>query len=528
MLICSFIFEITMIDVDMLIVNGKIATMDKKNPKIEAMAIRNGKILAVGNTKEIKDNYSSKEVIDLQGKFMCPGFYDAHTHLIAVGAKLVNIQLQDVKSPKEALELIKERVAKTKKGEWVFGNGWDETNWDDKRYLTFEELDVIAPNNPCYITRVCGHLAAINTLALKELEISFDDPDLDLNPETKKPLGVLTHKILDRISDSEKLGTTQKAFNESIKIACEFANSLGITSVTDNLPIKGVKAYIKGKKNGELTVRVNMNIPRFAFQNYLETYFETGFGDDILRLGGVKIFTDGSLGARTAKLAEPYYDDPKAQGMHYIEDQELADTIKLAVENDWQTAIHAIGDVSIDLILKSFEALNKPELVRKGRHRIEHAEYLLADHIKRANELGIILSMQPNFPGRWGKPGQLYEIRLGPERYKLLNNFRKILDSGAKVAFGSDGMPMDPLFGIWSVAAHPIDAIKITAEEAMYHYTLGAAYSSFEEDVKGSIEVGKVADLVVLDNDILAIDPEKIKDTKVVMTIFDGNIVYQI
>jgi len=523
----SLIFEIIMTEVDMLIINGKIATMDKKNPKAEAIAIQNGKILAVGKSQEIKEKYSSKEIIDLQGKFMCPGFNDAHTHLLVVGASLVDVQLQDVKSPNEAIERIKIKVEKVKKGEWIIGRGWDETNWDDKRYITLEELDTVAPNNPCYISRVCGHLASVNTLALNELEISFDDPDLDINPDTKKPLGVLTFKILDRIGDSEKLKKTQKQFNESVKAACEFANSLGVTSATDNLAIKCVKAYIKGKKNGDLTVRVNMNIPRDKYANYLEANFETGFGDEVLRLGGVKIFTDGSLGARTAKLSIPYFDDPSADGIHYIDEQEFKDTVKLAIDNDWQTAIHAIGDVAINLILEAFEAINDPELVRKGRHRIEHAEYLLDEQLERVNKLGIILSMQPNFPGRWGKPGQLYEIRLGPERYKLLNNFRKILDSGALVSFGSDGMPMDPIFGIWSVAAHPINAIKITAEEAMYLYTLGAAYASFEEEIKGSIETGKVADLVVLDNDILSIDPEKIKDTKVVMTFFDGKLVYQ-
>lgn len=516
-----------MIDVDLLIINGNIATMDKNNPKSEAIAIRDGRIFAVGNTKEIKEKYTSKEIIDLQGKFMCPGFNDAHTHLLAVGASLVDVQLQDVKSPKEAIDRIKAKAEKTKEGNWIFGRGWDETNWDEKRYLTLDELDAIAPNNPCFIRRVCGHLAAINSLALKELEIKLDDPDLEVNPKTKKPLGILTFKLMDRIRDSEKLKKTQEEFNESVKAASEFANSLGITSVADNLDIKCVKGYIKGSKNGDLTVRVNMNIPRDKFTNYLEVNFESGFGDNLLRLGGVKIFTDGSIGARTAKLSEPYFDDPTAKGIHYIDEKIFKDTVKLAIENDWQTAIHAIGDEAINLILEAFEVINDPELVRKGRHRIEHAEYLLDEQLTRVNKLGIILSMQPNFPGRWGKPGQLYEIRLGPERYKLLNNFRKILDSGALVAFGSDCMPMNPIFGIWSVAAHPIDAIKITAEEALYHYTLGAAYSSFEEEIKGSIEIGKLADFVVLDEDILSIDSEKIKDVNVEMTIFNGKLVYQ-
>jgi len=516
-----------MLEVDLLILNGNIATMDKNNPKAEAVAIRCRKIIAVGKSKEIKDKYSSNKVIDLQGKFMCPGFNDAHSHLLDISAKFSDVRLANVKSPKEVIERIKERVEKSPEGKWIFGERWDETTWEEKRYLTLEELDAIAPKNPCFIRRVCGHLAAVNSLALKELEISVDDPDLDVNPETKKPLGILTFKLMRRISNSEKLKKTQEELNEAVKVASDFANSLGVTSVTDNLSIKCVKAYIKGKKKKELTVRVNMNIPRDKYPNYLETKFETGFGDDVLRLGGVKIFTDGSLGARTAKLSEPYYDDPTVKGISYIDEDEFKETIKLAIENDWQTATHAIGDVAINMIITTFEEINNPELVKSGRHRIEHAEYLLDDHIKRVNKLGLVLSMQPNFPGRWGKAGQLYEIRLGPERYKMLNRFREILDSGAKVCFGSDNMPMNPLFGIWSVAAHPIDKIRITAEEAIYHYTLGAAYGSFEEDIKGSIEPGKIADLVVLDKDIITLDPEKIKDAKVVMTIFGGKLVYQ-
>jgi hypothetical protein len=388
-----------------------------------------------------------------------------------------------------------------------------------------EELDSIAPNNPCFITRICGHLVAVNSLALEKLEIKWNDPDLDINPETKKPYGYISDALIDRVVESGILKRSQKEYDEEIAITCKNANALGITSATDNLNLQCIPAYMSAWKNRELSVRIYMNIPRLALQHFIESGLKTGFGDKYLRYGGVKIFTDGSLGARTAALKEPYYDEPTTKGGFYIEEEEFKETIKQAITHDWQTATHAIGDEAIELILRTFEALEQ-EGIETGRHRIEHAEYLLEDQLKRCNDLGLILSMQPNFPGRWGKPGQLYEIRLGSERYTMLNNFRKILDAKAKVCFGSDNMPLGPLFGIWSVAAHPIKDIQITAFEALYYFTLGAAYSSFEEEQKGSIEVGKYADLVVLDKDILSIDPEEIKETTVLMTIFDGQVVY--
>lgn len=514
-------------EIDLLIIDGNIVTQNSEQPKAEAIAIHNGNILAVGSTKDLKEKFAKvKRVLALEGKFLCPGFNDTHTHLLAVSAKFKDVLLDKVKSPKEALEKIKQKVAITPPGNWVFGEMWDESNWDDKRYLTLDELDAIAPKNPCFIRRVCGHLVAVNSLALEELGIANDDSDLDINPATKKPLGIITDALIDRIADSPKLKKTQEELDNAVKTACEYANSLGVTSVTDNLSIRSVKSYISAWKRNELTIRVYMNVPRLQFDNYINAGIETGFGDDILRIGGVKIFTDGSIGARSAALKEPYFDDPSTKGGFYIEEEIFHETIQTAIENDWQTATHAIGDEAIDFVLKAFEKISNPELIRKGRHRIEHAEYLLDRQLKKVNDLGLVLSMQPNFPGRWGQPGQLYETRLGPERYKLLNRFRKIIDEKAKLCFGSDNMPLDPLLGIWSVAAHTIEGIRISAKEALYYFTLGAAFSSFEENIKGSIEPGKLADLVILDKDILNIDPKEIKETKVLGTIFNGKIVY--
>ncbi|MFW9924191.1 MAG: amidohydrolase [Candidatus Thorarchaeota archaeon] len=513
--------------IDLLIINGNIATMDNSLPHADAIAVDKGRILAVGKTSELQVLYSSaRKIINLQGRFLCPGFYDTHTHLIAISAKFEDVLLDKVKSPSEAIAKIKERVNSTPVGKWIFGEGWDESDWEEKRYLKLEELDAIAPKNPCFIRRICGHLAAVNTLALKELEIDFNDPDLPKD-NTGKPSGIITDTLIDRLSDSSKLKKSQEDLNNAVKTACHYAHTLGVTSVTDNLSIYGLRAYQEAWKKGELKLRIYANIPRNTFENFLATGIKTGFGNEFLKIGGVKIFTDGSLGARTAALKEPYFDDPTAKGGFYIEKDVFYSTIEKAIENNWQTATHAIGDEAIDWVLEAFERIPDKEKVVKGRHRIEHAEFLLENQLQRAIKLGIILSMQPNFPGRWGQPGQLYEIRLGSERYKLLNNFRRILDEKTKVCFGSDNMPMSPIFGMYSVIAHPIENIRINAYEALYHFTLGAAFSSFEENIKGSIEKGKVADFVVLSKDLLKTSPEEINKIEVLMTIFNGEVVFE-
>ncbi len=515
-------------EIDLVVKNAFIVTMNKKQPQAEALVVNGGKIIAVGSNSEISKKYpKAKKILDLKGKFLCPGFNDTHTHLLSMASKAKDVSLDKVQSPKEALEKIEERVKVTPKGKWIFGDRWDESNWEEKRYLTLAELDEIAPANPLYIRRVCGHMAVVNSLGLKELEISWDEPDLEIDQETKKPTGVIASPLSHRVANNPKLKKTQDDFDEAIPIANELANSLGITSITDNLPIMCVKSYISARIKNQLTVRVNMNVPQDSFDHYLEAGLKSGFGDEILKLGGVKIFTDGSLGARTAKLYEPYFDDSSTSGDFYIEKEVLFETYQKAIDNNWQLVTHAIGDEAIDMVLDAFERINKPEIIAIGRHRIEHAEYLLDEKLARANKLGIVLSMQPNFPGRWGRPGQLYEIRLGPEKYKLLNNFRKIIDSKARLSFGSDNMPISPLFGIWSVVTHPIDDIKITVEEAIYHYTLAAAYSSFEEKIKGSLEVGKLADFVVLEKNLYQIEPDAIKDVQVLMTFLGGEIVYE-
>jgi len=512
---------------DLIIKNAKIVTLNESKPRAEALCVWRGKIVAIGSTEEISQRFpEGNKVLDIKGRFICPGFNDTHTHLLGVAVKFDDVQLADVTSAEEALQKIQAKAQKTPKGQWIFGEGWDESNWTEKRYLTLEELDKVAPNHPCFIRRVCGHLVAVNSIALKELEVPADDPDLELDPKTGQPTGILYDELINRLVKNPKLKKSVREYEDAVSKACEYAHALGITSITDNLSLKGVKAYINAWKKGNLKLRVAMNIPAKDFPDFLKTNLSTGLGDEFLRIQGVKIFTDGSIGSRTAALFEPYFDDPTTTGEIYITEADYQQLLNMAIKNGWQTVTHAIGDRAIDFVLQAFEHFPEPKIIQEGRHRIEHAEFLTPKQLERVNRLGLILSMQPNFAGRWGKAGQLYEQRLGPERYKFLNNFKMIIETEALLSFGSDNMPMSPLFGLWSLACHPIEAIRVNIEEALYYYTLGAAYTTFEEKIKGSLEVGKVADFVVLDKDLFEIEPEEIKNVQVLATFLNGELVY--
>jgi hypothetical protein len=246
----------------------------------------------------------------------------------------------------------------------------------------------------------------------------------------------------------------------------------------------------------------------------------------MIKIGCSKLLMDGSLGARTAALFEPYTDEPSTKGLLLMPLEKLVEKAKTAHLNGSQIAIHAIGDLAIENVLNSYQEALKAKPRKDHRHRIEHCEILTASQIERIKELGIIPAMQPNFVGEWAGPGGMYEQRLGPERNRLNNPYRTLLDEGITVCFGSDGMPFNPIYGLWSAVNHGIKESRVSLVEAVKCYTLNGAYASFEEDLKGSIEPGKLADIAVIDSDLTKTPPEEIKDAKVYMTLVNGKILY--
>lgn len=495
---------------DLILLNGNIVTVS--SGRAEALAIKDQKIAAVGSNAEIKRlTHKNTKILDLKGKTVLPGFIDAHTHLVSVGLrKTLYLDLSETRSLEEALERVREAAKAKGKGEWVMGRGWDESRWPQKRYITRSDLDRVAPHNPIALVRVDGHMLTANTKALAVVNVSADSDEMD------KENGILREQAATQFLQQLRpsLDELKRALKEAVKIA----HSLGVTSIHDIPYIEAFRAW--QALRGELKLRVTLNIPIEQLDKFSELGFRTGFGDEWLKLGAVKIFSDGSIGAGNAALFEPYLDRPGNGKLNY-EQAKLNELVKKAQDNGFQVMIHAIGDRAIQAVLEAFAAAG---MDFEDRARIEHFELPTPAQIEQMKELGIIASMQPNFL-QWSGPGQLYEARLGAERDMRINPLRRVLEEGVMLAFGSDCMPLGPLYGIHLAVNAPHEVQKLSAEDAIRCYTLNAAYAAFEEKSKGSIEAGKLADLVVLSEDPYRAK-DRIKEIKVEMTLVGGERVF--
>jgi len=470
------------------------------------------------------------DVIDASGKTVIPGLIDAHVHFLWMGIMMKStVDLSQTKSIEEAVDKLKKRVKETKVGDWVLGSGWDDSKWEDRRYINKWDLDPFSQDNPIVLTRVCGHLITLNSKALEIAGVSKDTPDppggeIDKSPDGD-PTGILKD-AMQLVQQYMPLKDERLAI-EGLEVANAYALSLGCTGVHDaGLDGFGIGAFQKALKKGILKVRANV-MWRGNLGEFMATLgLRSGFGSEMLRLGSAKLMIDGSLGARTAALYEPYEDDSSTKGLTMMTPEELTGAVKFIHDQGSQVAVHAIGDYAIDLVINSIEAALKDNPRKDHRHRIEHCELLSSDQIERIHQLGIVPSMQPNFAGEWSGPDGLYEARLGKRRLRQNNPYKMLLEEDVRIPFGSDGMPFNPMYGIHSAVNHPIRGSRITLIEAVKGFTLDAAYASFEEEIKGSIEPGKLADIVILGKDLTEVPQEEIKDVPVEMTMIGGEILY--
>jgi predicted amidohydrolase YtcJ len=431
--------------------------------------------------------------------------------------------LESSRSAEEAKQALKDVLRRYSPGQWVRGYGWDESFWPEKRYLTAADLDEVSRENPIAVDRVDTHLTSVNSLALKKLGVPLDHEGV-LKGKKGKPTGVL--RDIDDLW--KKMPPSAEEIKQGVVDGNRIAGKYGITSLVDNQP-PGILRYVLACEREEaLTARMVVNEYSEVTENMIELGITSGMGGSMVRIGGVKSFMDGSIGARTAALSQPYTDDKSNRGRMLVSQKDMQALLKKAVKNDIQTATHAIGDDAIETLISAFENLSESERskVKDQRHRIEHAEMISEDEIRRAVDLGLILSMQPNFVGVWQQKGGLYEQRLGPERVSSMNMFRVALDKEAHVCFGSDGMPYGPLYGIWSATTFPNPKVRITVEEALRCYTVESAYSIFMERTIGSLKVGKKADFVILSDDVTTIPPARVKDINVETTILGGIVEY--
>jgi len=479
----------------------------------DALAIEGDRILAVGRGEEILPHAGEDALrIDLKGRAVLPGFIDAHVHLMHTG--LVEsgwrIDLTDG-SRDEVLAALRDAVRSRGVGEWIVGYGWDESGWRDRRYLVREELDRVAPGTPVLAIRVDGHLLTANARALDFLPDSASRRLVDREAGHLREAAV--HEMLDRVVPDRATSA------EALSAAARLCHRLGVTSVHTMSRLRHVSAFMAGRADRRLRVTI---CPEVASFDKLEAVgLRTGFGDPWLRFGGIKIFADGSIGARNAAVSEPFRGGGTGELNHEVD--VMTSMIRAAEVAGWQTVIHAIGDRAIGQVLDAHEAVGSDPALR---HRIEHFELPREVQLGRAAKLGLCVSMQPNFIGNWSGPESLYVDRLGEVRDRASNPLRRVVDEGLPLAFGSDGMPVSPLYGLHSAVNAPYPGQRLTVEEAIACYTAGGARFGFEENAKGRVEPGMLADLVVLDEDPL-IEPARIDERTVEMTFVGGEPVYE-
>lgn len=529
---------------DIIVLNAKVHTMDPAKPQAEAVAIYGNRIAALGTTAEIKQLASaSTRVVDAGGKLVLPGFNDSHVHFLMGGFQLSQVDLRNAKSPEEFVERLRQFAEKLPKGQWIVGGEWDHESWPGTPLPHKEWIDKATTNNPVFISRLDGHMAVANSLALKLAGVMKETKEIDggmivRDPKTGEPTGLLKDASMYYV---DKV-IPDKTFAEKLvaaKAATDYAASVGVTSVQDMSTGSDVGVFQTLLARGELKTRIYGMNPVSSWERLANTGVKAPFGNDILRVGGLKGFSDGSLGSSTALFFEPYEHEPKNRGLPgpemFPEGAMLARVMK-ADKAGLQVTIHAIGDEANAQVLDIYHKTTEKNGERDRRFRIEHAQHLRQQEIPRFGREHVIASMQPYHAiddGRW------CEGRIGKERSKGTYAFRSLLDSGAVLAFGSDWTvaPLNPLTGVYAaVTRRTLDGKnpggwvpeqKITLEETLKAYTVGSAYAEFAEKVKGTITVGKLADMVMVDKDLFAIAPEEIINAKVVLTVMDGKVVYQ-
>lgn len=528
---------------DLLLTNGKIWTVDPSQPVAEAVAVWHGKILAVGSTADLVQLAGpATKVMDLQGKLLLPGFSDNHTHFLSGGQWLSGVKLKDAKDEREFGERLARKSAELSAGAWILDGTWDHDNWPGGNLPTAALIDQYVSDRPVFVTRYDGHMSVANSLVLKMAGIDANTPDppggvIVRKAGSNEPAGVLkdaAQSLVWRIVPEP----SREEIEQALLAAMQEAARVGVTSLQDmNLTSETLSIYQDFLRQGKMTVRVDGRWPLFRWRDLAKLGISKNFRDgEWLKIGGLKGFVDGSLGSSTALFYEPYVQDASTRGIFVNDPQTLRRTIIAADSSGLHIAVHAIGDSANAYLLEVFAEAIEANGGTDHRFRIEHAQHIHPNDFTRFADLGVIACVQPYHAiddGRWA------EQRIGHERCKTTYPFRSFLDNGVKMTFGSDWTvaPLDPILGIdAAVTRRTIDGAnpdgwfpeqKISVEEAIEAYTLSAAFAAFDEEIKGSITPGKLADMVVLSQDILTIPANAIVNTEVLYTIVGGKVVFE-
>ena len=531
---------------NLILYNGKLHTQDEKYPDASAIALRDGKILAVGNDEEMLALAMGKtEKIDLDGRRVLPGLTDSHIHFYEWAQLLQKVILEDVKSLAEVQVRVREAVEKAEKGAWITGLGWNQDDWDLPKLPEKTDFDDISPSNPLILWRKDFHLAVANSAALAQAGIDATTPDPDMGvigrDENGEPNGLLYELAINLVRDAMP-AVSEKSVDEAMQNAMPILHRLGITGIHDARIMGGeggalaLRAFQRLRAKNRLKLRALVMLPGETVEEAAQIGMMSGFGDDFLRIGGIKLFADGALGSRTAWMLENF-DDSNQTGMPLMPMSELAEKISIAEKAGIGSAIHAIGDRAVRELLDVYaEILNADdERDARPKHRIEHVQHSTLEDLPRLAPFNLLASVQPL---HLVEDIDMVNKALG-ERGRYAYAFRDLLDAGTVLALGSDCpvVSPNPFLGIQAAVTRQKDdgtpaggwypEQRLTVAEAVYGYTMGAAIAAGTENMQGSLTPGKLADLVVLEDDVFEIPPLKIGKTQVKLTVFDGEIVFQ-
>ncbi|MFF2796577.1 amidohydrolase [Lysinibacillus xylanilyticus] len=530
-------------EAEVVFINGEVITVDQKNTVTEAVAVKDNHIIFVGLNSEVNSFIGEKtSVIDLQGKTLLPGFIDSHIHLTYYGLNqlAINCKAEHIDSIKVLLDDLKKKSLETPKGEWIRAFGFNETAVKEMRYPTIDELNAVSVEHPIMISRTCNHISVLNSKALELAQINENTPDPDGGVIERDLEGKLTGKLIEaaNMEMSDVARHTEDEQRQAVKIASDHFIASGLTSVHDagGQGPDSFRILQQAVKSRDIRVRVyamicQINNSQEFVHKMMESGVVTGTGDERFKVGPAKMFTDGSSTGPTIATRKPYDSDPNNYGILYQSEEEIYEVLGEAHKKGYQLTVHAQGDKAIEMYLNCVEKAIEESPRTNHRHRIEHAGISSPDLQERMKKLGIIPIPNPPFPYEFG---EIYVRHYG-DRVQHMYAARDYIDQGIIAAGGSDAPVTDinPLLGIHvavnrkSQSGMDIGSSQcISVMEAIKLYTWNGAYASFEEDIKGSIEVGKLADLVVLNDSILKVSPDQIKDLKVEKTMIDGEIIY--
>jgi len=534
---------------DLVIINGKVLTIDEKNPTAQAIAIKGETIIAVGTTKEISAFIDQKttKVINAGGKLVFPGFNDAHVHFGPLDPDY--IELRYTTDPSVITEKVKAQVAKSKPGELISGGHWEHEMFINRQWPTKELIDKVSPNNPVMLSRADGHSVLVNSYVLKASAITKNTPnpfggEIQKDPLTGEPTGILKENAEGLIKTGEV--KTNRTIEENAArlwqgylLAMKEARELGVTSV--QVPGSAdFAAYEKLQKDGLLTSRIDIGKSltgdTLILKSYLDIAKKYPKEGNWIRFGYLKAFIDGTIGSGTALMFDPFTDNPATSGLAMMPYNEFENMVITADKYGFQIGVHSIGDKGNNWTLNAYEKAQQVNGKRDSRHRDEHTQNLILTDIPRFAQLGVIPSMQPT---HCISDKKFCEKRIGTERAKGAYAWKSLADAGAMLAFGTDYQvePLNPMEGLYAAVTrkdrlgeegegwHPEQ--KITMVNAIKYYTLGSAYAQFMEGRKGMIKTGYLADIVITDKDLLTIPENEIMKTKIVYTITGGKVVYE-